>query len=244
MLAPIVSAVASTNAEVAAAARGGAAEGFVLVAEEQTAGRGRLDRSWSSPRGAGLTLSVLLRPATPMLTWGWLPLLAGLATLDAVREVSETQAGLKWPNDLLLGPGQAKAGGILAESEHGAVVLGIGVNVSTTAQELPPGATSMLLEGAVVSRELLLVELVVALASRYLAWARAAGDAEGSGLIGDYREACATLGRAISVQLPQGRSLHGIAEAIDPSGGLQVRAADGRLTTVVAADVVHVRPVS
>ncbi|MGI8627134.1 MAG: biotin--[acetyl-CoA-carboxylase] ligase, partial [Geodermatophilaceae bacterium] len=186
------STVESTNFQVADAARKGEPEGFVLVAEEQTSGRGRLDRSWSSPRGAGLTLSVLLRPAPPRGTWGWLPILAGLATLDAVRTLSDVDAALKWPNDLLLGPGQAKAAGILAVSGDRAVVLGVGLNVSTTAEELPLGATSLLLEGAVLSREQLLVELVLALESRYVAWTGAAGDAEASAVLSDYRAACAT----------------------------------------------------
>ncbi|MDQ4037588.1 MAG: biotin--[acetyl-CoA-carboxylase] ligase [Actinomycetota bacterium] len=236
-----VSTVESTNAAVADAARKGAPEGLVLVAEEQTSGRGRLDRSWSSPAGAGLTLSVLLRPAPPSGTWGWLPILAGLALLDAVRTLSDVDATLKWPNDLLLGPAQAKGAGILAESGDGAVVVGIGLNVSTTADELPLGATSLLLEGAVLSRELLLVELILALESRYIAWTRAGGDAEASALQRDYRKACATLRRAVVVQLPSGGELRGTAEAIEPSGGLQVRTVDGTLTTVVAADVVHVR---
>ena len=238
----MVSTVDSTNADVASAAREGATEGFVLVAEEQTSGRGRLDRDWVSPRGAGLTLSVLLRPAPPRSTWGWLPLLAGVATLAAVRELSDLDAALKWPNDLLLGPGQAKAAGILVESGDRAVVVGVGVNVSTTAGELPPGATSLLAEGALVSREGLLVELVLALESQYAGWTAAEGDAEASGVLAAYRRSCATLGCAVTVHLPQGHALRGTAEAIGSSGGLQVRTEDGTLTTVVAADVVHVRP--
>lgn len=189
-----------------------------------------------------MTLSVLLRPTPPRATWGWLPLLAGLATLSAVRELSDLDAALKWPNDLLLGPGQAKAAGILAESGDGAAVLGVGVNVSTTADELPLGATSLLAEGAHVSREALLVELVLALESLYARWTAADGDADACGVLAAYRRSSATLGRAVTVHLPQSDVLHGIAEAIDLSGGLRVRAADGTLTTVVAADVVHVRP--
>src|SRR4051812_20559632 len=95
---------ASTNADVAAAARAGAAEGLVIVAEEQTAGRGRLDRGWVSPPRAGLTFSFLLRPAgVPVQRWGWLPLLVGVGLTRAVRRLGEVEAMLKWPNDLLLG---------------------------------------------------------------------------------------------------------------------------------------------
>src|SRR4029453_7513914 len=105
----------STNADVAAAGLAGAAEGLVVVAERQVAGRGRRDRQWVSPPRAGLTLSVLLRPgpAVAPRTWGWLPLLAGLALRDAVRERAGVEAALKWPNDLLIG--DAKCAGILAE---------------------------------------------------------------------------------------------------------------------------------
>lgn len=238
----VVSTIGSTNAEVSAAARDGVAEGFVLVAEAQTHGRGRLDRSWVSPRGSGLTLSVLLRPTPPVGTWGWLPIMAGLALLTAVRELSDVQVALKWPNDLLLGSDQAKAAGILAESGDGAVIIGVGVNVSTTTDELPDGATSLLAEGALVSRDALLIGLVRALESWYATWTEANGEAEGSGLMAAYRDCCATLGRGVSVQLPQGDVLRGIAEAIDSSGGLQIRTHDGSLATVVAADVVHLRP--
>jgi len=238
----VVSAVESTNAAGLAAARDGATQGLVLVAEEQTRGRGRLDRSWVSPRGAGLTLSLLLRPTPPVSTWGWLPLAAGVALATAVRALCDIDVALKWPNDLLLGPEQAKAAGILAESGNGAVVLGVGVNVSTVRDELPPGATSLRAQGAPVSREALLVELVHALDLRYAAWTQAHGDADRSGLLAAYQETCATLGRVVTVHLPQGEALYGTAVAVDPSGGLQVRMPNGRLTTVVAADVVHVRP--
>lgn len=237
-----VETVASTNAEVATAARAGAEEGFLIVAEEQRSGRGRLDRSWSSPRGAGLTFSVLLRPMPPPGTWGWLPLIGGLALLTAVRQVGGVEAALKWPNDLLLGPDQAKAAGILAESGEGAVVLGMGMNVSTAAGELPDGATSLLAQGCRVSRERLLVELVLTLENLCDRWTDADGDAHRSGVLAAYRGGCTTLGRAVTVHLPQGATRTGIAEGIDFNGGLQVRGPDRSLTTVVAADVVHVRP--
>ena len=126
----------STNTDCAARARAGAPEGLVLAAEEQTAGRGRLGRTWLSPPRAALTFSVLLRPAgVPPARRGWLPLLAGVATATAVRHVSGLDARLKWPNDLLLGP--RKLAGILAEQSGDAVIVGIGVNVSATRAELP-----------------------------------------------------------------------------------------------------------
>lgn len=171
-----------------------------------------------------------------------MPLIAGLALVRAVRALSDVATSLKWPNDLLLGPQQAKAAGILAESIDGAVVLGIGVNVTTTSEELPDGATSLLAEGALVSRELLLAELLSGLESRYAAWTAADGDAEASGVLADYRRTCATLDREVTVHLPQGEMLSGTAAGIASNGGLQVRGRDGSLTSVVAADVVHVRP--
>ena len=117
----------------------------MLVAELQTGGRGRLDRSWSSPSRAGLTFSVLLRPTVPVPGWGWLPLLAGLA----LRRTVGGDAALKWPNDLLLGPDDGKVAGILAQAGEGAVVIGVGLNVTLTAAELPvPTATSLALQGA------------------------------------------------------------------------------------------------
>lgn len=239
-----VATVDSTNAALVAAARDGADEGTVLVAEEQTTGRGRLGRDWVSPRGAGLTCSVLLRPSPPPGVWGWLPLMMGVALADAVRRSSDVDVALKWPNDLLIGPQLSKAAGVLAEATDGAVVLGVGVNVSTLVDELPTGATSLRLVGAKVTREALLVEMLAELDLRYAAWSVASGDAEKCGLAGAYRGMCATLGQQVRVDLPEAESRLGSAESIDSSGGLVVRTPEGGVTTVVAADVVHVRPIA
>src|SRR5947207_10649635 len=134
----------STNADVLAAAKQGAPEGLVVVAERQTAGRGRFDRRWESPPRAGLTLSVLLRPVRIS---GWLPLLAGVALVETVRRLGEVDAVLKWPNDLLVD--ERKCAGILAESAGDAVAVGIGLNVTLREPELPvPDATSLQLAGS------------------------------------------------------------------------------------------------
>ena len=135
----VVPVTASTNADVAAAARSGTPEGLVVVAERQSAGRGRLDRRWFAPPRAGLTFSVLLRPGADLSThrFGWLPLLGGVALAEAVHRVALVDATLKWPNDVLLPlsavdqPVRGKCAGLLAEAVPGAdaVVLGIGVNV-------------------------------------------------------------------------------------------------------------------
>jgi BirA family biotin operon repressor/biotin-[acetyl-CoA-carboxylase] ligase len=242
----VVDATGSTNADLAAAARAGAPEGSVLVAEAQEAGRGREDRAWVSPPRAGLTFSVLLRPSgVPPARWGWLSLLAGVALTRAVGRLGEVDAWLKWPNDLLLGPHRRKAAGLLAEVANGAVVIGIGLNVTTVAEELPrEDATSLRLEGAACTdRGPLLSAVLRELGADYVRWRDAAGDPEQSGLRRVYAESCDTIGRDVRVQLPGGVVLAGEAVDIDADGRLVVRPAGGREDVAVAAgDVVHVRP--
>ena len=232
----------STNADVAAAARGGAAEGLVVVAERQTAGRGRLDRQWISPPRAGLAFSALLRPRdVPVSRYAWLPLLAGVALVETVRRLGEVDAGLKWPNDLLIG--DRKCAGILAESVGDGVVLGIGLNVSLREEELPtPDATSLLLAGsACTDRDPLLRALLRTLASWYDRWCEAAGDPDTSGLSAAYHLHCRTLGRRVSLALPDTTTAAGVASDVDSSGRLVVTGPDGRSTAVAAGDVIHVR---
>jgi BirA family biotin operon repressor/biotin-[acetyl-CoA-carboxylase] ligase len=168
----VIEETGSTNAVLLGEARAGAAEGLVLVAESQTAGRGRLGRSWSSPPRAALTCSVLLRPAgVPPSARAWLPLLTGIAVAAALRAEAGVAAGLKWPNDVLVG--DRKIAGILAEAHGDAVVAGVGLNVTLTRAELPvPTATSLLLENAAcLDRGRLLAAVLTELASRYTAWA-------------------------------------------------------------------------
>jgi BirA family transcriptional regulator, biotin operon repressor / biotin---[acetyl-CoA-carboxylase] ligase len=231
----------STNVDVAAAARRGAPEGLILVAEEQTSGRGRLDRSWSVPPRAGLTFSVLLRPdRVPAVRWGWLPLLAGVAVCAALEGPTGLRPRLKWPNDVLLDG--RKLAGILVEGGGDALVVGIGLNVSARAEELPvAGATSLALAGsAVTDRDPLLRMVLRELADRYQAWRGVGGDPEASGLRAAYRQRCDTVDRTVRVDLPGGQSVQGRATGVDAHGRLEVRGPEG--TRVVAAgDVVHVR---
>jgi BirA family biotin operon repressor/biotin-[acetyl-CoA-carboxylase] ligase len=232
----------STNADVAAAARDGAAEGLVVVAERQTAGRGRLGRQWESPARAGLAVSVLLRPAEPPPNrYGWLPLLAGVALVETVRRLGALDAVLKWPNDLLID--ERKCAGILAESVGDAVVVGLGLNVTLREPELPrPDATSLLLAGSqCTDRDPLLRALLRTLADRYGHWRAHAGDPDASGLRDAYRLHCATLGRTVRVALPGGADLTGTASDVDSAGRLVVTDTDGAPHAVAAGDVVHVR---
>jgi BirA family biotin operon repressor/biotin-[acetyl-CoA-carboxylase] ligase len=236
----VLETVGSTNAVLAAEAAEDAPEGTVLVAEHQEAGRGRLERAWISPPRAGLTVSVLLRPDVPASRRSWLPLLTGGALAEAVGEVAGVRAALKWPNDLLASTG-GKLAGILAEATQGAVVVGVGLNVSTTAPELPEGGTSLLLAGATsLDREALLVGYLHALGARYRRWSEALGDPVGSGLARDYLGWSATVGTPVAVTLPDGTVLEGVAEAVDWDGRLVVATPAGRVE-LASGDVRHVR---
>jgi BirA family transcriptional regulator, biotin operon repressor / biotin---[acetyl-CoA-carboxylase] ligase len=217
----------------------------VLVAEHQEAGRGRLDRVWVSPPRAGLTVSVLLRPDVPASRRSWLPLLAGVALAEAVRDVAGVRTALKWPNDLLAADG-GKLAGLLAEAvpggsaSGGVVVLGVGLNVSTTAGELPEGGTSLLVQGGTTDRTALLTGFLRRLAERYRIWSGALGDPIASGLARDYLAWSATVGGQVAVTLPDGAVVEGTAEAVDWDGRLVVATGRGRLE-LAAGDVRHVR---
>jgi BirA family biotin operon repressor/biotin-[acetyl-CoA-carboxylase] ligase len=237
----VVEETGSTNADVAAAAAAGAPEGLVVVAEHQRAGRGRVDRAWTAPARSGLTFSVLLRPpATTRPAWGWLPLLTGLSVATPLTRQSGLDVGLKWPNDVLIGT--RKVAGLLAEVMGDAVVLGVGLNVSLREDELPvPTATSLRLAGSeVVDREPVLRAVLRDLAARYLAWRQADGDAAASGLLADYRAACVTIGREVTVHLPGGRAVAGRACDVDGTGRLLVETGAG-VEALAAGDVVHLR---
>ena len=229
-----VAETASTNADAAEAARAGAAEGVVVVADQQTAGRGRLDRTWESPPGSGLAMSAVLRPAgLPLARWPWIPLAAGIATARAVAQL-RLVAQLKWPNDVEVDG--RKLAGILTERiecpDGPAAVVGIGLNVAMTADQLPiPAATSLSLLGVEADRNEVLKLVLDELDRSYallLADPSAVRDA--------YLAACSTVGSHVHVALPDGSTLDGEATDVDVHGQLVV---DGR--PVTAGDVVHVR---
>ncbi|MFE7357554.1 biotin--[acetyl-CoA-carboxylase] ligase [Streptomyces sp. NPDC057543] len=242
----VVETTGSTNSDLARRAAEGLAGGAVLVAEEQTAGRGRLDRTWTAPARSGLFFSVFLAPGDiPVRQWGWLPLLAGVATATGLARAAGVDTALKWPNDLLVSVAgeERKAGGILAERAGDGVVVGIGLNVSLHADELPaPTAGSLALAGAVsTDRETLLRGVLRSLEHWYVQWCAADGDAAASGLQEAYAAGCATLGRAVRAQLPGDRTLTGEAVAIDSDGRLILSTDDGLQEPVSAGDIVHLR---
>ncbi|MBJ7904572.1 biotin--[acetyl-CoA-carboxylase] ligase [Streptomyces sp. DSM 110735] len=245
----VVPSTGSTNSDLVARANAGEVdEGAVLVAEAQTAARGRLDRRWTAPPRSGLFFSVLLRPAeVPMERWGWLPLLTGVAVATALSRTAGVDTALKWPNDLLVTVGgeERKAGGILAERAGAdGVVIGVGLNVTLSADELPvPQAGSLLLAGAVnTDRDPLLRAVLRSLEEWYDRWRAASGDPAASGLQATYAAGCATLGRQVRAELPGDRVLRGEATAIDGDGRLVITTAGGEREAVGAGDIVHLRP--
>ena len=257
----------STNADLLARAAQGAPEGLVLTAEEQLAGRGRMGRSWVSPPRSALMFSLLLRPhQVPVARRGWLPLLAGVAVAEAVSTATGIGVRLKWPNDLMVrdapSGADAKLAGILAEASGDAIVVGVGLNVSTTPDELPPPrpgalpATSLRAATAgqpaatdqpatagqpVPDREALLAAILASFERWYQPWREAAGDPEASGLRRAYTRLCGTIGRRVRAELPGNQLLSGLAVGVDSDGRLLVREPSGTEVPVAAGDVVHLR---
>jgi BirA family transcriptional regulator, biotin operon repressor / biotin---[acetyl-CoA-carboxylase] ligase len=244
--------VTSTQSLIRASAMSGAPSGTAVLADVQTAGRGRRDRTWQAPPRTSLLMSWLWRPdPVPASRWGWLPLLVGVAVCDALRDCAALPLTLKWPNDVLAvdvaaqhRPG--KVGGVLVERIDtplgAAAVIGSGLNVSQDAGQLPVDtATSLRLAGAsTLTRVELLAPLLSTLHAQFTAWCDAAGDAQACGLAEAYRRHCATIGRRVVVHLPGDVQLAATAVRVDDDGRLVVRAVDGE-HVVGAGDVVHVR---
>lgn len=247
----------STNSElVRRAAEAPALPSFsTVVTTDQTAGRGRLDRHWVAPAGSALAISVLVRvpPRIPEQRLGWLPIAAGVAMVVAVRDVipATSAVGVKWPNDVLI-EGR-KVSGILSELlADGSVVIGAGLNVGMTTEQLPvPTATSLAIAGAAVAGDTIAGDTAAIdrLLAAYLRglrlhvenlWA-AGANADLSGLRAQATAQCVTLGTDVRVELPAGGELRGTAIALDADGRLVVRTADGSLQHVAAGDVTHLR---
>lgn len=229
----------STNADLAEVARAGEPEGRVLVSAEQTAGRGRLDRTWVSPRGASLSMSMLLRPVHEFPRWGWLSLLAGMAVSSALADIApeKSRVQLKWPNDVLIDGG--KVCGILSERiEHpsGArAIVGLGLNVELTPEELPvPTATSLSLEGFPVDREALVAGVLGHMENYYSRWQ------DSGSLEAEYRSRCSSVGSDLTITVAPDVVVRGRGYGVDTYGRLQVATTTG-IQTFAVGDVVHAR---
>jgi len=230
----------STNDLAKQLARSGAPEGLLVVADEQTAGRGRLGRAWSTPKGSALAMSLVLRPDLPPYEAPRITLVAAVAVAEAVREVTGLPAVIKWPNDLQLNG--RKFCGILTEMEADMdrvafIVCGIGLNVNLPAGSLPPefGATSLLAESGAPLRRALLAQAILARVETAYDDLRAGRFAS---VLDRWRALSGTLGRAVRVLSVSGEeSLTGTAEDVDAEGALLVRTVDGTLHRVFAGEV-------
>jgi BirA family transcriptional regulator, biotin operon repressor / biotin---[acetyl-CoA-carboxylase] ligase len=241
----------STNRYLLDEARAGAPAGLVAVADHQTAGRGRLDRRWLAPAGANLLASILLRPSLAAGELHLCTVAVALAARDATAVVGGIEPVLKWPNDVMVG--ERKLAGILAEALPGAVVVGIGVNVAWPPPDGEPGAdqvppelghaTSLWREargpGAPIRPDpgVLLEVLLDALDGRLAALDDPDGRAR---LAAEYRRACATVGRAVTVSLPGDETVSGTVLDITAEGHLRLDLGQS-VRTITAGDVVHLR---
>lgn len=207
----------------------------MAVADAQRAGHGRLERAWEAPPGTSLLVSVLLYPDLPVDRFHLAVACMALAAADACAEVAGVRPGLKWPNDLVVGPWDRKLGGILAEADLPAVVVGLGLNVDWPVGTLPAGAAAL----GPVDRDELLAALLRCLGTRYGDWPRVGEE---------YRSACVTVGRRVRVEL-SGETLTGTAVGISDEGHLVIApkastdtGEGGPRRTLAAGDVIHLRP--
>lgn len=264
----VVDELGSSNVELA---KGAAAQPeqwpspSVLIANSQIAGKGRLDRVWEVPAGSAMISSVFLRPDAANFAatgYGWLSILAGVALCQGIRAETGIEARLKWPNDVVVGG--RKLAGILAQvvpprttddggSSSPGVVVGAGANISQQRSELPvERATSLTLElgeaGTAVDRNVLLPAYLNRFARLFHDFASVGGDAtrplgDGPSLHRLASDFMTTLGVSVRAELPGGVMLHGTAESMGTGGELEVRDANGKLHTVSAGDVLHLRRV-
>jgi BirA family biotin operon repressor/biotin-[acetyl-CoA-carboxylase] ligase len=199
-----------------------------------------MDRSWVSAPGDGLTFSVRLEVPSTVQNWGWIPLLAGLATADAARASGAHGIGLKWPNDVVVDQGGrvGKLAGILSQREGDAVIIGIGINLAFAGARPDPNAVSVAEQGGNPDGEAMLARLLQNLHTRWEAYVAAAGDAQRSGLADDYLAQCVCVAVDVQVSAP-GRTWSGRAEGIDDQGRLLVT--DGTDVVAVSAGDVTLR---
>lgn len=233
----------STNQDLLAKAQSDdLPEFFTFITEFQTAGRGRLDRKWQAAPGSSVMASVLLRPSFKEQSGiGWLSLMMAEAIKTALAELG-VESKIKWPNDVLVDG--LKISGVLAEanSDLSALVIGFGINVNQTAEDLPTSsATSLLLsEASSLDRDELLAQTLSHFRDLYMELTEADGNSVASGLRERITKASSTVGQLVEVSFPDGTSAVGEAINIDESGRLQVRTS-GKTLTVSAGDVLHLR---
>lgn len=245
----VFSQIASTNTVGMALAAAGCPTGVILVTDLQTAGRGRLDRSWEAPGGTSAMFSLVLAPEGTDHELGVLPLLAGVAVAEALEFVTGVPIHLKWPNDLIVADEDApsgrggKVGGLLAERDAatGAIVLGVGINVDLAEGDLPvPSATSLTLAGIPRPRRAKLVGRALArLEHWYTAWDAVHTDPKAlDQLLAGYRDRCLSVGAQLRVSRPGAEDLVGRGAGIGSHGELLVET-EGGTVPVVVGDVVH-----
>jgi len=239
----LLDSIDSTNLEAIRRARMGAPEGLCIVAREQTAGRGRLERSWHSQKDAGIYFSIVLRPRLETNYWPLLALMAALAVVDALRKSCAVRADIKWPNDVCVH--ERKVCGILAETTETpagpAAVIGIGINLTNESlrADLINLATSLeQITGRPPDPETVLTELLKAVVERYQALQTAGGREH------TIREWCAhstyAFDRRVRVSFDSD-SFVGVTRGLDEDGALRVETAEGRLRLVRAGDVTALR---
>jgi BirA family biotin operon repressor/biotin-[acetyl-CoA-carboxylase] ligase len=237
----VVDETGSTNADLLArAAAGEDIRGVVLLAENQTAGRGRSGRTWTTvPRTQILMSAGVAADGIPGDLWGWVPLVTGVAVVDAVAATTGIRAGLKWPNDVLVDGG--KLAGVLAEvaAPQPVIVVGVGLNVTLRPENIAePGATSLVALGAEApDRNELARSLLRELATRLRDWRESSGAA----LRDEYLARSITISSRVRAVLPGGREVVGVADSVDEQGRLCIDT-NGQTTVVSAGDVVHLRP--
>ncbi len=232
--------IGSTNDEAKRLAQGGGREGLIVVAEEQTAGRGRAGRRWLTPPGAAIAFSLILRPALPAARAARLTMLAGASVCDAIEQTTSLRADLKWPNDVLIAG--RKVAGILSESavqgerlEYAVVGLGLNVSSAPPPAEVDYPATSLQAEaGREVDRLKLLRAILARLEARYPSLAD-------ESLYHDWRARLTLMNQAITVRTEHGDH-SGRAQGVDPDGALLFRLDSGETLRLLAGDA-HLRPV-
>lgn len=246
----------STNREAVQLAQADVEHGTVVAADCQTAGRGRLSRTWFSPPGANLYCSVILRTAHPperLTQWlSWLPLISALAAAEAIEQVSSIHVSVKWPNDLLIS--ERKIGGILCESGAGIrsdpfQIIGIGINVNVDHNDWPTelrdSATSIWQEWKIsVDRNRLLAQLLLEL-EQCLDELLVHGT---NRIALAYHQRCSTIGRRVQATLGNGDIVVGFAEEISHDGSLRIRpqatqpgSGTAEAVHLRVADIIHVR---